>query len=87
MRAAEEHEITDIVCAGGVSANSELRERFRLECARRGMGFFVPRPLFSTDNAAMIAMLGALKLKRGITDDLSLTALPRLPLAERAHPV
>ena len=83
IRAAEEHEITEIVCAGGVSANSELRERFRAECSRRGMRFFVPRPLFSTDNAAMIAMLGALKLERGIVNDLSLTALPRLPLAER----
>ena len=86
MRAAEEHETTDIVCAGGVSANSELRERFRAECARRRMRFFVPRPLFSTDNAAMIAMLGALKLKRGIVNDLSITALPRLPLAERSTP-
>ena len=83
IRAAEDHEITDIVCAGGVSANSELRERFRAECGRRGMRFFVPRPLFSTDNAAMIAMLGALKLERGIVNDLSLTALPRLPLAKR----
>jgi N6-L-threonylcarbamoyladenine synthase len=84
IRAAEEHEITGIVCAGGVSANSELRERFRTESARRGMRFYVPRPLFSTDNAAMIAMLGALKLERGIVSDLSLTALPRLPLAKRS---
>lgn len=83
IRAAEEHGITDIVCAGGVSANSELRGRFRTECARRAMRFYVPRPLFSTDNAAMIAMLGALKLERGIVSDFSLTAMPRLPLAER----
>lgn len=80
VRAAEEYEIADIVCAGGVSANSELRERFRTECARRGMHFFVPRPLFSTDNAAMIAMLGALKLERGIVNDLSITARPRMAL-------
>jgi N6-L-threonylcarbamoyladenine synthase len=85
VRAAEEQGIRDIVCAGGVSANSELRERFRKECTERGMQCFVPRPLFSTDNAAMIAMLGALKLERGIVNDLSLTALPRLPLAERPH--
>lgn len=85
IRAAEEHEITDIVCAGGVSANSELRERFRMECVRGGMRFYVPRPLFSTDNAAMIAMLGALKLERGIVSDLSLSAIPRLPLAKRPH--
>jgi len=84
LRAAEEHGVSDIVCAGGVSANSELRERFKSECERRGMRFFVPRQLFSTDNAAMIAMLGALKLTRGQINDLSLTALPRLPLALRS---
>jgi N6-L-threonylcarbamoyladenine synthase len=83
LRAAEEHGVRDIVCAGGVSANSELRERFKTECERRGMRFFVPRPLFSTDNAAMIALLGALKLERGQNNDLSLMALPRLPLAAR----
>lgn len=84
INAAESLEVRDIVCAGGVSANSELRERFQKECARRAMRFFAPRPLFSTDNAAMIAMLGALKLDRGQVDDLSLTALPRKPLAHRA---
>ncbi len=83
LRAAEANGITDIVCVGGVSANSELRERFKTECIHRGMRFFVPRPLFSTDNAAMIAMLGALKLTRGNVNDLSLAAHPRLPLVHR----
>ena len=83
LRAAESSGITDIVCVGGVSANSELRERFRTECTRRGMRFFVPRPLFSTDNAAMIAMLGALKLSAGLVSDFSLSAKPRLPLVHR----
>ncbi|HEY3876772.1 MAG TPA: tRNA (adenosine(37)-N6)-threonylcarbamoyltransferase complex transferase subunit TsaD [Candidatus Kapabacteria bacterium] len=83
IRAAMQHGVQDIVCVGGVSANSELRERFRTECETREMRFFVPRPLFSTDNAAMIAMLGALKLARGIQHDLSLTAKPRVPLVER----
>ncbi|HWF44704.1 MAG TPA: tRNA (adenosine(37)-N6)-threonylcarbamoyltransferase complex transferase subunit TsaD [Candidatus Kapabacteria bacterium] len=83
IRAAEERGISDIVCVGGVSANSELRERFRTECGNRSMRFFTPRPLFSTDNAAMIAMLGAMKLERGQTSDFSLTALPRVPLAHR----
>ncbi len=83
LRAAESHGIRDIVCVGGVSANSELRARFRTECERRSMRFFVPRPLFSTDNAAMIAMLGALKLDRGETSGLELKALPRVPLAPR----
>jgi N6-L-threonylcarbamoyladenine synthase len=83
LNAAREHDVRNIVCVGGVSANSELRERFKSECARRGMRFFTPRPLFSTDNAAMIAMLGAMKLARGQVNDLALTALPRSPLAKR----
>ncbi len=83
LRAANEHGVTDIVCVGGVSANSELRERFKTECARRDMRFFVPRPLFSTDNAAMIAMLGALKLARVQASDFSLAAKPRLPHVHR----
>lgn len=83
LRAAEANGITNIVCVGGVSANSELRERFKTECSHRGMLFFVPRPLFSTDNAAMIAMLGALKLASGKVSDLSLAAHPRLPLVHR----
>lgn len=83
IRAAETLRVTDIVAVGGVSANSELRARFRRDAERRGKRFFTPRPLYSTDNAAMIAMLGALKLERGIKHDLSLRAQPRLPLAIR----
>ena len=68
--AAEANGIKDIVCVGGVSANSELRERFRMNANAVQCDFFVPRPLFSTDNAAMIAMLGALKLTRGARERL-----------------
>jgi N6-L-threonylcarbamoyladenine synthase len=75
--------VRDIVCVGGVSANSELRLRFHNETKSRSMKFFTPRPLYSTDNAAMIAMLGALKLERGQVSDMSLRAMPRLPLAAR----
>lgn len=84
VRAAVKYGVRDIVCVGGVSANSELRERFQREAEKTKRQFFTPRPLFSTDNAAMIAMLGALKLERGLIHDLSLVAAPRSPLAERA---
>ncbi len=83
LRAAEARGVNEVVCVGGVSANSELRARFKTECTRRGMRFYVPRPLFSTDNAAMIAMLGALKHARGQSSDFSLLAMPRLPLVHR----
>jgi N6-L-threonylcarbamoyladenine synthase len=82
MRAAREYQVTDIICVGGVSANSDLRTRFRDECNRSGRRFFSPRPLFSTDNAAMIAMTGALKWQRGIISPLSLQSQPRVPLTE-----
>jgi N6-L-threonylcarbamoyladenine synthase len=85
LRAALERGVDDIVAVGGVSANSELRERFRFETKKRGLRFFTPRPLFSTDNAAMIAMLGALKLDRGVTHDLGLRAEPRHPIAQRTQ--
>ena len=83
VRASEARGVRDVVCVGGVSANSELRAEFKTHCEKRGMRFFTPRPLFSTDNAAMIAMLGALKLYRGQKSDFSLTAAPRVPLAHR----
>ncbi len=82
MKASLEYEVTDVVCVGGVSANSELRIRFSDECKRVGKRFFSPRPLFSTDNAAMIAMTGALKWQRGIVSPLSLGSQPRVPLTE-----
>ena len=80
IRAAREHNVRDIVCVGGVSANSLLREQFKDVCSKQHKRFYSPRPMLSTDNAAMIAMLGALKLDRGISDDLSLTASPRVSL-------
>ncbi|MDP4221654.1 MAG: tRNA (adenosine(37)-N6)-threonylcarbamoyltransferase complex transferase subunit TsaD [Bacteroidota bacterium] len=80
IRAARERNIRDIVCVGGVSANSLLRSQFKTTCDEQKKRFFSPRPMLSTDNAAMIAMLGALKLDRGISSDLSLSAMARVPL-------
>lgn len=82
LRAASELSARDIIAVGGVSANSELRSRFTDECGKRSLRFFSPRPLFSTDNAAMIAILGALKLARGKCSPLSLRAEARVPLTE-----
>jgi N6-L-threonylcarbamoyladenine synthase len=80
IRAARKYEIRDIVCVGGVSANSLLRRQFKTVCENQKKHFYSPRPMLSTDNAAMIAMLGALKLERGISSDLSLHAEPRVAL-------
>ncbi len=80
IRASRKYDIRDIVCVGGVSANSVLRRQLKTICEKQQKRFFSPRPMLSTDNAAMIAMLGALKLDRGISGDLSLQAKPRVPL-------
>lgn len=82
LRAARERGVSDIIAVGGVSANSELRARFTEVCAEGSLRFFSPRPLFSTDNAAMIAMLGALRLARGAFSPFSLRAEARVPLNE-----
>ncbi len=82
IRAAKEHGVRDIVCVGGVSANSELRTQFKKATEKNTMRFFSPRPLFSTDNAAMIAMLGAMKYERGLIAPLSIQAEARVPLTE-----
>jgi N6-L-threonylcarbamoyladenine synthase len=79
-----EEGLADLVAVGGVAANSLLRSRLREECASRGVRLTLPSPRWSTDNAAMIAALGALHLEAGRRSDLGLTADPSLPLGAAA---
>ncbi len=58
LRAARLHDIDTVVLGGGVSANSRLRQVFLEKSADSGCKCFIPRPAFSTDNAAMIALAG-----------------------------
>jgi N6-L-threonylcarbamoyladenine synthase len=83
VRAAEREGIRRIVIAGGVAANRGLRARLASTCAARGIALFVPPFASCTDNAAMIAYAGALRLARGERDSLDLapstrTSLPRV---------
>lgn len=63
-KAAAETGIREIGIAGGVSANSGLREAVRAEGERRGWNLFIPEPAFTTDNAAMIGITGYFKYLR-----------------------
>jgi N6-L-threonylcarbamoyladenine synthase len=70
------------VVAGGVAANKTLRARLEAEARRAGYGFFAPPLRWCTDNAAMIALAGAERLKRGFEDALDTPARARWPLDE-----
>ena len=66
--------------AGGVSANSRLREVAQLRGERAGLPVFLPSTHLSTDNAAMIAAAGLRKLARGELAPADLNATASLPL-------
>lgn len=81
-RALEQTGFTRLVIAGGVSANCTLRERMaEMMKARKGEVFYA-RPEFCTDNGAMIAYAGMVRLKGGTRSDLGISVRPRWPLAE-----
>ena len=72
--AARRHSARSIGVAGGVSANSRLREEFAAHGQAREMPTFVPSLQLSTDNAAMIAAAGLRKLRAGVTASFDLNA-------------
>lgn len=70
-----------IMLSGGVAANSRLREVFAERAAEAGLKSYYPKPILTTDNAAMIAAAGTAKLMRGETADVTVNADPNLRLA------
>lgn len=80
MRAAKEKGENKIVLAGGVAANSKLREMMEAECQKSGIQLICPSILLCTDNAAMIGCAAYYKYQAGMVDDLTLDAYPNLPI-------
>jgi len=76
-RALMETGLPQLVIAGGVSANRLLRQRLQALQEELGVEVFFPRPEFSTDNGAMIAFAGAMRLQAGQQQELAFTAYPR----------
>ncbi len=80
VSAATEMKKDKIVLAGGVAANSKLREMLKTECEKKGIRLYHPSPILCTDNAAMIGCAAYYKYLTGETSDLKLDAIPNLPL-------
>lgn len=80
--ALEQTGAKQLVVAGGVSANRKLRERLKLLSEKLGVRVFFPRPEFSTDNGAMIAYAGYLRLAAGQRESLSFGARARWPIED-----
>ena len=80
LGALHEHRLETLLLAGGVAANSALKERLRLEADKHGFRLYAPSPVYCTDNAAMIALAGYERLIRGMNSPLTLSPEPRLPL-------
>ena len=70
-----------LVVAGGVGANLRLRARLQAMCAGRGGRACFPRPALCTDNGAMIAFAGALRLQAGQRADAAVAVVPRWDMA------
>jgi N6-L-threonylcarbamoyladenine synthase len=88
-RVAEENYPRTLIIAGGVACNGKLREVAREMAARLELPVYFPSPHLSTDNAAMIAAAGTVKLQAGQHDALDLNAdvtlrLQNIDLAEEA---
>jgi N6-L-threonylcarbamoyladenine synthase len=71
-----------LVVAGGVGANRKLREQLQTMAAKRGGRVCFPRPELCTDNGAMIAYAGALRLQAGESVDAQVKVRPRWDMAE-----
>jgi N6-L-threonylcarbamoyladenine synthase len=70
-----------LVVAGGVGANKRLRAKLQAMCEQRGGRACFPRPALCTDNGAMIAFAGALRLEAGQREPAAVHVTPRWDMA------
>jgi N6-L-threonylcarbamoyladenine synthase len=82
LRALEQTGYEALVVAGGVGANRMLRERLAESAGRQGARVYYPRIEFCTDNAAMIAVAGMMRLKAGMTEPAAIRARAHWSISE-----
>ena len=86
-RALQSTGLNQLIIAGGVGANQRLRQSAREMAEALAVQVFYPRLAFCTDNAAMVAYTGALRLQAGHQEGLSFRARPRWPMTELSNEV
>lgn len=75
MHALKEYNVKNLILAGGVSANTGLRESLEEACQKEKINLSVPRISYCTDNAAMIGAAAYYAYKKGIIADQTLTSM------------
>ncbi len=83
-RALEQTGLQSLIIAGGVSANTRLREVLQAAMQKIDARLFYAQPKFCTDNGAMIAYAGCQRLLAGQTESLAIDAFPRWSLESLA---
>ena len=80
MEAVKERKQDKLVLAGGVAANSKLRQDLQKACDDAGVSLYIPQPILCTDNAAMIACAAYYKYKAFGACDLYMDADPSMAI-------
>ena len=80
IMASKQTGINTIVICGGVSANSEIRDRLKVNSGKYNWNVHIPKISYTTDNAAMIAITGQLKYQNNMFSDFETSANPRLKI-------
>ena len=80
LRAVKKTKHKNVILAGGVAANSKLRERMEIISQEENMNLYYPPLEYCTDNAAMVGATGVLYYKNKWFSDLNINAVPNLKL-------
>ena len=73
--------LNQLVVAGGVGANRELRKKLSYSATENKFKVFYPEFEFCTDNGAMIAFAGAMRIKHQSKTNYAFDVKPRWPLS------